>query len=762
MGKALGSACADRTGSLDGALGAPCRSWPVRWSCAWLLAALVGCGGNYALESGGAGGYGSPTDVSAPKFASDVTSKQDAAAKGDGAGSLEAGDDQADAAQGAEASGANGDGSGAYGDGSGDNGGSAADAGSPAADLPVGSGSCGKAKPCQVDADCPGVQCSVAACDGGCCANTAAVTGVNCDDANACTEGDKCGPGGCSGTPKNCDDGKVCTVDSCDPAKGACAAALAPGSCLIGGNCLADGQGSQANECKVCDPAKSTDSWSLAPTCCAQNADCPKGGACDVPSCDLATNKCGFQQAIGCCVSDQDCSDGNACTMDSCDVGQGTCAYKVVECLEPSPCQAATCDGKSGECKATTKAGWCLIDGSCQSQGAQNQANACQTCDSLAVQDQWTTATGTGCNDGNPCTFNDMCGQAAKCAGTAQPGCCLNDGDCPLSTSPCAVNACDAALGLCMPKPKPGCCTSGTCCDVAAKTIKPAQSVCGSAPLSTQYQCSGQSVQQREITAGCTGKSGDGCSTAPADQVTSAWKTIKSCATGTKCTATGTAVMPTCTTTTPAGSCGSSCGGKSSTGPCFCDSICAGAGDCCADFKAICSCTSGTCCDTASGLVKSKGSACVGSAAQYQCVGKDLQKRIEAGSCDASGKCGSSATPTWGAWTKVKTCTASQNCGVLPNLSAGDCYAIPAGSCVGSCGTLGKGDCYCDAMCSQLGDCCADYAKAGCAGVTACGGSAPKSCKGMCGKQSAGLCWCDTSCEIIGDCCPDKMLCACN
>lgn len=717
-----------------------------------LLAALCGCGGNYAIESLGPG-YDASSDMGAPKFGTDATGKKDTAVAADAIDSAPSvpGDGQDNAADGKTTDA-----------GQADSIGGGADSLTPSPDVPTGAGDCGSAKACLEDGDCPAVPCALAACQAGCCISAPAAAGASCDDANACTTNDNCGPTGCSGAPKACDDGKECTTDSCDPATGGCAAVTAPGWCQIGGKCLADGQPSQANSCKVCDPALSADSWSLAPTCCSKDADCPKGGACDVPSCDLTTNKCGFQQAIGCCVSDQDCSDGNACTIDSCDGTSGTCAYKVVECLDPSPCQTAICDGKSGECKATTKAGWCLIDGTCQSQGAQNQANGCQTCDSLATQDQWTTANGTGCNDGNPCTFNDVCGGGAKCAGTVQPGCCLSDADCAPSSNPCTVQACDAALGLCMPKPKAGCCTSGTCCDVAAKTVKPVQTACGSAPLSTQYQCSGLAVQQRDITAGCNGKSGDGCSTAVADQVTSAWKTIKTCGTATKCTTSGTGVMPTCITTVPAGSCASSCGAKSSTGPCYCDSICGSAGDCCADFKATCSCASGACCDTTTGVLKSQGSSCIGTAAQYQCVGKDLQKRVETGGCDGSGKCASSPTPAWGAWSKVKTCTATQNCAAMTDMSAGDCFAIPAGSCVGNCGTLGKGDCFCDAMCSQLGDCCGDYVKAGCSGLTTCGGSSPKTCKGMCGKQSAGLCWCDSSCETLGDCCPDKALCACQ
>src|SRR5206468_138746 len=40
-------------------------------------------------------------------------------------------------------------------------------------------------------------------------------------DGNACTTGDACSNGRCTGGPaRSCDDGNVCTIDSCDPATG--------------------------------------------------------------------------------------------------------------------------------------------------------------------------------------------------------------------------------------------------------------------------------------------------------------------------------------------------------------------------------------------------------------------------------------------------------------------------------------------------------------------------------------------------------------
>jgi hypothetical protein len=70
---------------------------------------------------------------------------------------------------------------------------------------------------------CPddGNVCTTASCDPitGCgqVNNTA-----NCDDANRCTENDRCMSGACAGSPKNCDDQNPNTSDRCNPATGAC------------------------------------------------------------------------------------------------------------------------------------------------------------------------------------------------------------------------------------------------------------------------------------------------------------------------------------------------------------------------------------------------------------------------------------------------------------------------------------------------------------------------------------------------------------
>ncbi len=79
------------------------------------------------------------------------------------------------------------------------------------------------------------------------------------------------------------------------------------------------------------------------------------------------------------------------------------------------------------------------------------------------------------------------------------------------------------------------------------------------------------------------------------------------------------------------------------------------------------------------------------------------------------------------AWTGDSAAYALAACGMLicaggcgdgvceanetPTTCPGDCKPVSVGSCAGNCG--GKGDdCYCDGLCTNKGDCCADFATA--------------------------------------------------
>lgn len=127
-------------------------------------------------------------------------------------------------------------------------------------------------------------------------------------------------------------------------------------------------------------------------------------------------------------------------------------------------------------------------------------------------------------------------------------------------------------------------------------------------------------------------------------------------------------------------------------------------------------------------------------------------------SCD--GHCGGYAGPCW----CDSLCTQYGDC--CADFAA-QCPDVPVsvppfggGSCDGHCGG-NAGTCWCDSVCTQYGDCCPDFQGA-CSQliVEPPTPPVPASCEGHCGA-SAGTCWCDSLCTQYGDCCPDfQVLCA--
>ena len=615
---------------------------------------------------------------------------------------------------------------------------------------------------CVQNSDCPSILpeevtgCLVSLCLEGCCQKVMAQEAAPCDDGNPCTTADTCTAAACVGTAANCDDGLACTDDACDAVQG-CTHMLLAGSCLISGVCIADGATSSESLCKHCDAMVNATGWSVAANCCVSAAQCPAPGACDIAQCDLGTGQCSVSKKMGCCATDADCSDGNGCTIDSCDPSTGACSIVPKTCSAPSPCQKGACDAKTGECGGVLKPGYCYIDGACVLDGTGPADGPCKVCAPLQSGTAWTANAGTYCDDGNSCTFSDVCNSAGECKGKAQPGCCKADADCPVASDPCKPTHCNLGAGLCVTVPKSGCCLSGVCCDLGSHTTLAAGSPCSTTVLATEYQCSGTAVQKRDTLPGCDGSSPDGCSTAYSSQ--GPWVTVQDCAAGTQCAPKGSGIQPTCEAV---GSCSGSCGGKSANGNCQCDASCGQLGSCCSDFKALCGCSSGECCDLSASYPKPAGSSCsgAGSVQQYQCAANTLQQRTGTPSCDGANSC--SAAPSnlqWSSWSNFQACPVGTTC--TSSGGSGACKAPPAGTCLGHCGTKSTASCYCDAACVTLGDCCSDYTSSGCAGVSSCG-STVNSCTGNCGGQSTtSTCWCDTSCDTFGDCCPDKAVCQC-
>lgn len=203
-------------------------------------------------------------------------------------------------------------------------------------------------------------------------------------------------------------DGLACTVDQCDPTTGSAIHAIDPGSCVIGGACVAAGTVAPGNPCLLCAPSLSQVAWSPAPDdqVCSDGAFCtvgdrcaagqclgdarlcpPGAGGCQVPVCDEAADTCGVQQL----ADGASCSDGLDCNgSESC--AGGACVVTPLPIDDGNPCTFDDCDEFAGV--------------------------------------SHTPLTGTPCDaDHDGCTVGDACANGTCVAGAA-PDCSPLDGEC--------------------------------------------------------------------------------------------------------------------------------------------------------------------------------------------------------------------------------------------------------------------------------------------------------------------------------------------
>ncbi|MDI1444082.1 kelch repeat-containing protein, partial [Polyangium sp. 6x1] len=187
-----------------------------------------------------------------------------------------------------------------------------------------------------------GVCCNTA-CDGGPCdgcsvvtgaavnGTCVAVSGVACDDGNACTQTDACQAGTCvGGNALVCEAPDACNVGVCDPATGMCGSVpKANGSACDDGDACTQVDACQAGVC-----------GGTSPVLCDAPDQCHTAGACD--------------PATGLCPVKADgtaCDDGNGCSEN--DVCQaGVCGgTSPVLCDAPDQCHTAgACDPATGLC----------------------------------------------------------------------------------------------------------------------------------------------------------------------------------------------------------------------------------------------------------------------------------------------------------------------------------------------------------------------------------------------------------------------------
>lgn len=271
--------------------------------------------------------------------------------------------------------------------------------------TPVGQAECSDNNPCTTD----GCNATLG------CTHLPANQGASCDDSNACTVGEKCAGGSCTGgVQANCDDGNPCTNDSCNPATGLCMWQSSAGPCSDGNACTT---------ADVCAQGK----------CTGVPVVCDDQNPCTSDACVKEANNCVFTPL----TTAQTCDDGDACTTaDAC--AAGSCKGTAKVCDDANDCTADACSATSGACLHQPVSGACSPSATCQA-GGTCSAGSCVSTGPLV------------CNDNNPCTADGCDGVTGACTfvpvADATP--CTDQASCTASTqcsageckptSPCAI-----------------------------------------------------------------------------------------------------------------------------------------------------------------------------------------------------------------------------------------------------------------------------------------------------------------------------------
>ncbi|MBM4371991.1 MAG: hypothetical protein FJ098_10070, partial [Deltaproteobacteria bacterium] len=273
-----------------------------------------------------------------------------------------------------------------------------------------------------------------------------------------------------------CDDGKPCTQDACLGQAGCDHVSLTGGECTDGDACTAGDhcvQGTCTGQAVTCDdgnPCTDDSCDGLGGCLAAPNAaDCDDGDPCTAGD-HCAAGICAGE-AVDCqCQDDDDCAvleDGDVCNgtlVCATDLVPHLCILEPgsqVSCPEPPAgpdalCLSATCDPLTGTCgfvpanegKACEDGNACTFgdlcgDGNCEAGPllACADGNPCTDDSCLPASGCSFLPNAAPCTDQNPCTNGDHCAGGA-CAHTSVTAC--NDGN------PCTTDSCNPSTGGCL------------------------------------------------------------------------------------------------------------------------------------------------------------------------------------------------------------------------------------------------------------------------------------------------------------------------
>ncbi len=186
-----------------------------------------------------------------------------------------------------------------------------------------------------------------------------------------------------------------------------------------------------------------------------------------------------------------ECDDGIPCTIDWCHVDRCMHTPNDGACPPAGPCKSFQCTAQAG-CVASVNPGipcpfgndQCVLSAACDEQG-NCVPTATVECPDSACQSSGSCVPATGeclygtielgsCDDGNPCTVDDLC-DGGVCLGLFDPGACacdvdadcapFDDGDACNGAPGCVDGLCQvapASIPVC-PEPPPGACWVSLC-----------------------------------------------------------------------------------------------------------------------------------------------------------------------------------------------------------------------------------------------------------------------------------------------------------
>jgi len=223
------------------------------------------------------------------------------------------------------------------------------------------------------------------------------------------------------------------------------------------GNPCTQGDGCQGGSCVVGTPMN-----------CSYLSDTCNTGVC-------SGGQCVAQPKAGACNDNDPCTSNDSCQGGGCSGIPKDCSYLSDACNQ-GVCQGGACvaQPKSGSCNdgnACTEGDFCQ-NGKCQAGTPKDCSYLSDSCNTGSCSGGQCVAQpkSGACEDGNPCTLNDVC-SGGKC--TSGPS-----KDCSASADQCNNGVCVG--GNCVKEPKAGVCSDQDSCTVGDACL---QGVCVGAPM---------------------------------------------------------------------------------------------------------------------------------------------------------------------------------------------------------------------------------------------------------------------------------------